>query len=352
MNATDEPETFDVYAFVQAKRDGRKIKRPKKINFRTDESGVISISNETGRTCVDDKTSTRVLLIADLRRGHPQLKPGVLGRTLPNTSDYYRFVGVQFDNGVTEVVSVSAVQPIVEDAAAALVAMLRDQIKGTLFDWDDSIAEEHLRKWEAKAFDGSLDISQVVRGGYGPHELYAYTFPSLIALAEARGQEHYPVKIGYTGVAGEISPSLTRIDGQLGESAGRFEAARILGVWNSWNGRALESRVHKHLRGLNRKVHSAVGREWYSTHIDELRALVEATTITERSGLPLSGPVPETFQGFQMPSQTFAESLQVLCSRMDPRGVAMIGYINFDDLLEEAATPEVRTMRADGEQKT
>jgi hypothetical protein len=347
MDAVTDSDDFDVYAFVQAKRDGRPIKRPKKIESHTDDRGWIAMCNETGRPCVDDKKAMRVLLIADLRKGHPRLKPGLLGRTIPKTSDYYRYVGVQFDNGVVEVVSISAIQPIEEDAGEASESIVRNEIKDTAFDWDDRVAEKCLREWELKKFPGSLDLSQMLRGGAGPHEVYAYTFPSLIALANALGQQHYPVKIGYTGVASELAPSLTRIDGQLGDTAGRFEAALILGVWNSWNGRSLESRIHSHLRRLGRKVQSAVGREWYNTHVDELCELVQAMAVTERSGVPLNGPVPDSFQGFQSPSRTLAESLQVLCCRMDPGGMAMIKSIAFDDLLEEAVTPEVRQSRAE-----
>jgi hypothetical protein len=345
MGSAPESDDFDVYAFVQQQRDGRPIKRPKTIKSHTDDRGWLTICNETGRPCVDDKAATRVLLIADLRKGHPQLKPGLLGRTIPKTSDYYRYVGVQFDNGVVEVVSISAIQPIEEAVSEASSTIVRNEIKGTAFDWDDHVSESHLREWEQRHFQGSLDISQIVRGGAGPHELYAYTFPSLVALAKAQGQKYYPVKIGYTGVASELAPSLTRIDGQLGDTAGRFEAALVLGVWNSWNGRSLESRVHSHLRRLGRKVQSAVGREWYNTHIDELTEIVQVVAVAERSGVPLNGPTPDAFQGFQAPSRTFAESIQVLCCRMDSSGLAMVQPIAFDDLLEEAATPEVRQSR-------
>ncbi len=295
---------------------------------------------------MDDKKSLRVLLIADLRKGHPQLKPGVLGRTIPDTSDYYRYVGVRFDNGVSEVVSISAIQPIVEDADKASSRLVRKQIKGTVFDWDDRIAESQLRQWEAKRFHGYLDLSQVVRGGTGPHELYAYTFPSLIALADARRQKLYPVKIGYTGTSGEPAPSLARIDGQLGDTAGRFEPALVIGVWNTWNGRRLESCVHKHLRTLGRKVQTAVGQEWFTSHVDELREIIASMNEIDRSGVPLNGPVPEAFQGFATPSRSLAEHIQVLCSRIDHSGMALLKVMEFDDLLEEAATPEVRKDRA------
>jgi hypothetical protein len=340
MGAASERDDFDAYAIVQAKRDGRSIKRPKKIFCTTDDRGWITICNESERLCVDDKKALRVILIADLRAGHPELKPGLLGRTIPNSSDYYRYVGVHFDNGVTEVVSVTAIQPIEEAAAAASVKLVRAEIEGSMFDWDNEIAAKQLRDWEARNFLGRLDVSQIRRGGAGPHELYAYSFPSLVALAEARGTPHYPVKIGYTGAASEVSPSLTRIDGQLGDPTGRAEPAVILGVWQSWNGRAAETRVHSHLRGLQRKVPTAVGREWFYTCIEELEAIVR-TVAVDRSGLALNGPVPDSFQGFRPPNRDLAESIQVICCRITSDGYAMIQPIEFDDLLEEATPPEV-----------
>lgn len=334
----EETSFFD---FVQKHRAGRPIKRPKKIRQSTDKRGWITITNETDRLCIDDKKPTRVLLIADLRKGHPLLKPGILGRTIPNTSDYYRYVGVEFDNGVKEVVSISAVQPVTDKHCKASSTAVLTEIQGTLFDWNDETAQRKTREWEAETFGRSLDLNHVSRGGHGPHEVYAYTFPSLMALAESRRVQHYPVKIGYTGAAGENAPSLTRIDSQLGDSAGRFEPAVVLVVWNSWNGRSLETRVHSHFRSLKRRLESAVGREWYNTNVDELVAYLKDVDEGDVSRVPLHGPVPESFQGFAPPNNVFAESLHVLSCGMAASGMAFVRPIEFDDLLEEAATPEV-----------
>jgi len=139
-----------------------------------------------------------------------------------------------------------------------------------------------------ETFGRTLDLSQLARGGEGPHEVYAYTFPSLVALAESRGVDHYPVKIGYTAAASEIAPSLFRIDSQLGDSSGRFEPATVLAVWNSWNGRKLGARIHSHLRSLKRRLESAIGREWYNTNVYELRDLLEAVRMGDVSRLPLT----------------------------------------------------------------
>jgi hypothetical protein len=339
-------DEFDVFAFVEQKRAGRKIKRPKKIVSQTDERGLITLWNETQRPCIDDRLAMRVVLVADLRRSHPKLKPGVLGRTVPNTSDYYRYAVVQFDNGVTEAVSISAVQPVVDKAAEAFAKVLRKSIIGSRFDWDDEVAWRQIHKWEDETYRGRLDISKTIRSGSGPHELYAYTFPSLIALASLRKEKVFPVKIGYTGVAYELAPSLTRIDGQLGDSASRFEAATVLGVWNTRNGRTLESKVHKHFRDKGRRVKSAIGQEWFLTNTQELRRLVEKYGPSIKpSGVPINGPSPALQQASDPPCKVWAQSMQVLCCGINPNGLVYLKPIEFDDLLEEAATPDVQENR-------
>jgi hypothetical protein len=346
MNGSVHDDDFDVYAFVNAKRGGLRIKPPKKIVSTKDERGWITTVNETERLCIDDRKSTRIVLIADLRRGHPDLRPGVLGRTIPNTSDYYRYVGVEFDNGVTEVVSVTAIQPIAEGCDKSAVVAIRRTIKGTVFDADERVADKQARRWEEETYGNRMDLRSIARGGKGPHEVYAYTFPSLMELAEAQGRKHYPVKIGFTGAAGDQAPGLQRIDSQLGDATGRFEPTSVLVVWNTWNGRSLETRVHRHLRELGRRVRSAVGREWFCTNTHELLAVLNDKGDVDRSGLPLNGPVPESFQGFLAPNRTFAEDIQVICTRLRPDGMVSIsGPIRFDDLLEEAAPPDVRKSR-------
>jgi hypothetical protein len=340
-------EDFDAYAFVQEQRAGRKIKRPKKILSHTDDQGLITIFNETERPCIDDEVATRVVLVADLRASHPQLKPGLLGRTVPRTSDYYRYVVVEFDNGVVEVVGLSAVQPVVEDAAEAFSNTVRASVIGTSHDWDDDIALRHAREWETSQYRGSLDTSTTIRDGIGPHQLYAYTFPSLIALAESRKQEIFPVKVGYTGVATELAPALSRIHDQLGESAGRFEAATVLGIWNTRDGRALETQVHKYLRASGRKVESSVGREWYLTNAQELHEVVQSTKPSIKpSGVPINGPTPELRQAATPPCVVWSQTIQVVCCGISRSGGAYITPMEFDDLLEEAATPEVKEQRS------
>jgi hypothetical protein len=345
-------ENKSLFDYIQQLRAGRSIKRPKKILASTDERGWITITNETGRICIDDNKPSRVLLTADLRKGHPLLKPGILGRTIPNTSDYYRYVGVEFDCGVIEVISISAIQPLTEEACEISSAVFVKKVQGTLFDWDEETARQKTREWETKTFSPILDIKKILRGGEGPQEVYAYTFPSLIALAASKGMEQYPVKIGYTGTSGEIAPSLSRINSQLGDATGRFEPATVLLVWNSWNGRKLENRIHSHLRSLNRRCESAIGREWYTTNIDELVALLSDVRQEEVSRLPLNGPVPDSFDGNSPPSRVFAENIIVLCSGMGTDANAFMVAIDFDDLLEDAATSDVVRSRVERRDRT
>lgn len=150
-----QPVTYpevDPFQFAQLARAGRKLKKPKSINVKTDAFGVVTMTNETGRPCTDDNKTLRVLLVRDLRKGHPQLKPGLLGRTIPQTSDYYRYVGVNFDIGVTEVVSISAVQVVTENAATDLAHELLAKTTGTAFDWDDTVSDPIIRRWETATY--------------------------------------------------------------------------------------------------------------------------------------------------------------------------------------------------------
>lgn len=292
------------------------------------------MGNETGRPCTDDNKALRVLLVRDLRAGHPQLKPGLLGRTIPNTSDYYRYVGVHFDIGITEVVSISAVQIVAEQAANELSNKLLAKIPGTAFDWDNAISESIIRKWETTTYSPNLELTNIHRDGTGPHQLYAYTFPCLVQLAKAKRKTRFPVKIGHTATSYELSPSLARIDGQLGESANRFEKAKVLGIWQTWNGRALESRVHAALRAAGHKVPNAIGLEWYDTNVKELQLLIKQSEPVPRTTLPLTGP---EVAGFSWPTCYESNKLVVLCTGVNSDGLIYIGSVDFDDLLEEAA---------------
>jgi hypothetical protein len=344
MNVDVEGD-FDVFAFVQAARDGKKIKRPHSISSSVDDRGLITMCNESGRPCVDATKAIRVLLIGDLRRGHPKLKSGLLGWTMPNTSDFYRYVGVEFDNGVKEVVSVATVQPVQEDCASELAQQLIAQHMDTAFDWNDAVAIDRAREIEKTTYKNHIVVDGAIRNGSGPHEVYAYTFPSLLELAKARNEEHVPMKIGYTAVSSEHTPSLARIGEQLGESAARYEPAVLIGIWQCWNGRELETKVHKRLKTLGRKVQTSIGKEWYRSSPKELDEMVASIGKVERSSLPLCGPLPDGMVARHLPAQSFAERITVCCYRLNADATISVQCINFDDLLEEASPAEIRDAR-------
>ena len=61
-----------------------------------EEDGVLHAWDATGRSCFDSRNRERVVLSEDLRRYHPDLHIGQLGWTVPETTDNYKWVDVQF----------------------------------------------------------------------------------------------------------------------------------------------------------------------------------------------------------------------------------------------------------------
>jgi hypothetical protein len=75
------------------KYDGIIVKR------EVDEAGFVNAVGKNNRPCWDD-TLERVVLVNDLRRYGAGLHIGQLGWTIPGTTDGYKWVHVQFDNGM------------------------------------------------------------------------------------------------------------------------------------------------------------------------------------------------------------------------------------------------------------
>lgn len=129
----------------------------------------------------------------------------------------------------------------------------------------------------------------MVEAGEGDEEVYAFTFPSLQELAALKSESMYPVKIGWTH--NKADGSLGRIRGFAFEKAAFPERPRVLLIYSTWNGRALETAVHKELRKKARRIVSAPGAEWFLTNASEVVSVCEGngSDLSKRPNRPVLG---------------------------------------------------------------
>lgn len=104
--------------------------------------------------------------------------------------------------------------------------------------------------------------------GKGLEEVYVYTFKSCMEEAKSIGQEFYPVKIGYAYGYGE---ALSRISGLV--PSGLTIDAKVLFIGRCDNGRMVESKIHRSIRGDNRKIETSPGTEWFMSSAEEVAEL-------------------------------------------------------------------------------
>ena len=82
------------------------------------------------------------------------------------------------------------------------------------------------------------------------------------------------------GLASGVQLADAMGESPLAERAGYPEKPRLLLVYRTTNGRALEQAVHRKLSQMGRHVTDALGREWYRTNAKELvdicQSLVQA----------------------------------------------------------------------------
>lgn len=210
----------------------------------------------------------RVVLNEDLRRVDDSLYIGQLGWTVPDPGFRIKKgrstveVLVAFDSGVTIAVEVYWVDFLREELAESVSEKMIKSRRGTPFDADASVAATFQR--DLPFFDAKT--TPVV--GRGLEEVYAYTFQSCIEKAKSTGQELYPVKIGYAYGYGE---ALSRINGLV--PGGLADDAKILFIGRCDDGRAMESKIHKHIRSEGRKILTSPGTEWFLTSTNEVAKL-------------------------------------------------------------------------------
>lgn len=233
-----------------------------------DEEGFVYTFDQNERHCWDIQSRERVVLVKDLRRNGPHLHMGQLGWTLPESTDGYKEIDVIFDTGQRLRVFTYALRRVLKEKSAAISEAIKSQYRNTRFDADPAVAEMCRIKWASDMYGEFLSLDEMCVAGEGDEEVYAYTYPSLRELAAHRGEELYPVKIGYTRDCD--AGSLGRIRQQIVEKASYPEKPILLLVQLTWDGRKLETLIHQSLRKLERRSVASLGKEWYNTSKEEL----------------------------------------------------------------------------------
>jgi hypothetical protein len=289
------------------------------VKSEVSPEGYLYCYDKNGRLCWGSPEPQRVVLMHDLRKYAKGLHIGSLGWTVPGTTDGYKWIDVEFDCGPRLSVLVYAIERVLPERADEVSARLIRDHRNTRFDADPAVAEEACRKWIRENYEDFLDIDHMVESGEGDEELYAFTFPSLQELASLKNEPLYPVKIGWTG--DKDDGALGRIRGCASEKAAFPERPRILLVHATWNGRALETAIHKRLREQGRRVLTAPGVEWFLTNAAEIVAL--CNTCKDIVPRPPKKPLRGASNTLQEAFEAFGDSARV--EEVQYPGTAAVG---------------------------
>lgn len=271
----------------------KKAKLPA-IHHRDVIDGYVHTFDQDGRLCLDTKNQERVVLVHDLRVYGDGLHIGQLGWTIPETTDGYKAVEVLFDTGHRLRVNRYAFERVDPATESEMAKALVTKYRNTRFDCDPSIADARRKVWVEETYGKYMALDQTIQSGVGDQELYAFTFPTLRELAGLKGQELFPVKIGYSKNACE--GAFGRIRQQIVELAAYPERPEVLSVWRTWDGRNLETQVHRALRKSNRKAPTSLGKEWFLTSHAELLQIVSQCDLLELPSDRVVGGADETLQ--------------------------------------------------------
>ena len=248
----------------------KKLKLLPKVATKEIVNGRIHACDANGRPCFDLDNPERVVLTHDFRAYAPELHRGALGWTIPTDSDGYTFTRIAFDAGPRLRLRNFTVDRIPPATAEAIAAQIIAENRNTRFDADQVVAARHYQEFLASYAD-TLSLGSTSFDGKGDQEVYAFTYPSLVEIATLKGEAVYPVKIGYSksGYGGAVE----RIRSLITEKVGFPEKPAVLLVFKTWDGRKIETQVHRKLRAMGRKAES-LGREWFRTSTAELRDLI------------------------------------------------------------------------------
>lgn len=247
------------------------------VSRSTDPDGYVHAYDKNDRLCWDSENAERVVLTEDLRKYGRGLHRGQLGWTVPGSTDGYKWVDVQFDSGPCIAVLTFGLERVSPVKAEAISQAVIEYCRGTRFDADETTAEAKRDEWIREEFGTHIDSDDLVQMGDGPQEVYAYSFPSLVELAHFKRQKYYPIKIGYT--ADKDIGTFNRVRSQIFENAAYPERVKLLFIFRCKDGRAVEVEVHRQLRTADRRVESAVGREWFLSNAEEIRQLFASLAI-------------------------------------------------------------------------
>jgi hypothetical protein len=318
---------------------GRSLRRPRRVVAEEAEQGHIYTRDECGRPCWDPSQTQRVLLLHDLRRHNPRLHAGLLGTTLVDVTDGYRFIGVEFDNGASVVCRSDALQPVRPEDAEELATKLIQANRGTRFDADPSVAEQEYMKWLEDEYGDAVDFLGAEWSGEGSDEVYAYTFESLRLLAEARDEDVFPIKIGFSATG--MAPAIERIALQVRGNTSLPERALLLAVHRTNDGRSLEMHIHRQLRTMNARKKDSMGREWFRTSVEVFRELSNNAPKSTKNPRPLSGECAKEANYYNEFSQAlgFEKEMTVRVFVVHKAGASDWVQIPFHDLFE---TPTIQ----------
>ena len=262
------------------------------VSELTTDEGYIHTFDKNERSCWDNKAAVRVVLVKDLRKYGKGLHIGRLGWTVPGTTDGYKVIDVQFDTGqrlsVRLPFGVSPIQRVAPERANEISQALIQKYRNTRFDENLDVAKKCREEWIRRSYGEYISLTEMTVLGDGDQELYAFTFPSLRELASLKGEEQYPVKIGYSKESN--AGAIGRVRQQIIEAAAYPERPVLLHVHRTWDGRNLEKQVHRKLRELARKVEHSLGTEWFLTSKSELLVILEqCVPAPYKADRPVSG---------------------------------------------------------------
>jgi hypothetical protein len=241
------------------------------VKSEVSPEGYLYCYDKSDRSCWGSPEPQRVVLTNDLRKYAADLHIGSLGWTVPGATDGYKWIDVQFDCGPRLPILVYGLERVPPERAGEVSARLIAEHRNTRFDADPAVADECRREWVRKSYEAFLATNQMVESGEGDEELYAFTFRSLQELADLKNETMYPVKVGWT--QNKDDGALGRIRGFAFEKATFPERPSILLIHSTWNGRAIETAIHKRLRDQGRRILTAPGVEWFLTNAAEIVAI-------------------------------------------------------------------------------
>ena len=131
--------------------------------------------------------------------------------------------------------------------------------------WRTSTDPDSIHTWiEARA---AKEAQADVIMGDGEQSVYGWYLPAYRILANIRGEEHFPMKVGQTT---NTSP-LARMTNHIGTAPEKPVLGFVLKIDHA---EVLEKWLHIELTQRGRYIADAVGREWFRTNPEELRHIL------------------------------------------------------------------------------